>query len=458
VPELVLQPERLWKPGEPSLVQRLIDSGPNEMQRYVDLLTEEEAQGFLYDWESWGRGAQLEPDGDWWFAWLLLAGRGYGKTATGAQWVRKQAETAKCKQMALIAATAADARDVMIEGPAGIMHVSPPWFMPTYEPSKRRLTWPNGVIALVFSADKPDRLRGPQFDGAWCDELGSWRYREAWDNLMLCMRLGQRPRVVITTTPRPTKLIKELYNSRTTVVSAGSTYENLENMAPLFKQQILSKYEGTRLGRQELHAEILTDTPGARWTYEMFDDRPEPEELLRIVVGVDPGVSESGEGDETGIIVAGIGRDYKGYILADRTTGEGPRGWAMEVVKAFDDYKADYVVAESNNGGELVRVNLSTVSSTRAGVGRMPIKLVHASRGKVARADPVANLYEQRRVKHAGIFPELEDELTSWTPWANWSPNRLDALVWAVTELMLEEEEPEEEIIEYYDPVLISRY
>jgi phage terminase large subunit-like protein len=242
------------------------------------------------------------------------------------------------------------------------------------------------------------------------------------------------------------------------VVSAGSTYENLENMAPLFKQQILSKYEGTRLGRQELHAEILTDTPGARWTYEMFDDRPEPEELLRIVVGVDPGVSESGEGDETGIIVAAIGRDYKGYILADRTTGEGPRGWAMEVVKAYDDYNADYVVAEANNGGELVRVNLSTVSSTKAGVGRMPIKLVHASRGKVARADPVANLYEQRRVKHAGIFPELEDELTSWTPWANWSPNRLDALVWAVTELMLEEEEPEQQVVEYYEPVLISRY
>jgi phage terminase large subunit-like protein len=442
--------------------------GEEERLRFIDSLTDEECAAFLYDWEVWGRGQQLEPYGDWWLIWIVLAGRGFGKTRTGAEWVKQKIESGECQCMALVARTSADVRDVMVLGPAGLLSICPPWNMPKYEPSKRRIIWPNGQLAMLYSADKPDLLRGPQHDGAWADEVATWKKPAAWDNLMMGLRLGKHPRCIVTTTPRPTRLVRDLLKSSTTVVSRGTTFDNLENLAPTFEQQVLRKYIGTRLGRQELYAEVLTDIPGALWTYEMFDDRPEPPPLVRVVVGVDPSVrddaaralasgkdpddegDEDKKGDDCGIIVAGLGEDMKGYVLEDRTVHEGPLGWARAVGEAYDDLKADYVVAEANQGGDMVMAVLKTVRPD------IPVKLVYASRGKYVRAQPVASLYEQNRVKHINYFDDLEEELTSWTPLIGWSPNRLDALVWAFTELMVDDEEEEEGVVMYEERVRIS--
>jgi len=348
--------------------------------------------------------------------------------------------------MALVAATAADIRDAMVEGESGIMEVCPPSFRPTYEPSKRRLTWPNGAIATTYSAEEPDRLRGPQHDGAWCDELAAWRYPETWDMLMFGLRLGNDPRSVVTTTPRPIKIIKDLVADPSTVVTRGSTYENRANLAPAFLEKIIRKYEGTRLGRQELLAEILDDNPGALWKRSVIDAlrvREHPP-LYRIVVAVDPMVADVNTatnleelGSATGLVIAGVteGQDGHGYILDDRTLTGTPNEWAMAAVTSFLEFKADRIVAENNQGGAMVEFTVATVSRDM-GV-RTPYKAVHASRGKYIRAEPVAALYEQGRVHHVGSMPDLEDELCNWEP-GQPSPNRLDALVWALTELMVE--------------------
>lgn len=272
-----------------------------------------------YDWERLARPNQLPPPGDW-RGWLLLAGRGFGKTRTGAEWVRAQIRGGK-RRLALVAPTAADARDVMVEGESGILSVFPAREKPRYQPAVRRVIWPNGAMATLFSADEPERLRGPQHDGAWCDELGSWRYPEAWDMLMFGLRLGLNPRVVITTTPRPTKLVRELVNDPGIFVTRGSTYDNRANLAPTFFSQIVRKYEGTRLGRQELEAELLEDVPGALWNHRMIDDARvrAAASLSRVVVAVDPAVTSGEDSDETGIIVAGKDDDGAGYALADYT-------------------------------------------------------------------------------------------------------------------------------------------
>jgi phage terminase large subunit-like protein len=344
--------------------------------------------------------------------------------------------------MALVARTAADTRDVMVEGESGILSISPPWFRPKYEPSKRRLTWPNGALATLYSADEPDLLRGPQHDGFWADEVAAWRFVDAWDQLMFGLRLGHDPRGVVTTTPRPTKLIRELAASKTTRVTRGSTRDNQANLAASFLVKIVEKYQGTRLGRQELEGEILDDNPGALWRRSNIDEnrwKTALPDLRRVVVGVDPAVTNNAKSDETGIIVAG--RDSQNpphfYILDDESQSSTPDTWARASVMAYLRHDADRIIGEVNNGGDLVETVIRHVRINDRPEGQnASYKSVHASRGKAIRAEPISALYEQNRVHHVGSFPILEDQLCDWDPTESKdSPDRLDALVWALTEL-----------------------
>jgi phage terminase large subunit-like protein len=406
------------------------------------VLSPAEARALHYDWTSWARPTQRPPPGNW-RVWLLLAGRGFGKTRTGAELVRARVAACTARRVALVAPTAADARNVMVEGESGILAISPPWDRPRYEPSKRRLTWPNGAIATLYSADEPERLRGPQHDATWCDELGSWRYPEAWDMLMLGLRLGNDPSVVVTTTPRPTKLIRALIADSTAVVTRGSTYENRPNLAPAFLEQIIRKYEGTRLGRQELEAELLDDVPGALWSRGVIEAgraRAAPT-LVRVVVAIDPAATSSEEADETGIVVAGKDAQGRGWVLADASGRFAPAQWAKTAIAAYRAHRADRVVAEVNNGGEMVEATLRVIDPN------VPFRAVRASRGKLTRAEPVAALYEQGRVHHLGSFPQLEDQMCGFVPAdpgdlgprpTRSSPDRVDALVWALTDLLIE--------------------
>lgn len=703
-------------------------SNPQQQAEFLASLSDEEALALLYEWKFWARQEQLEPPaaqggGDW-LVWLLLAGRGFGKTRTGAETIRDWAESGLCKRIALIAPTAGDVRDVMIEGESGLLAISAPWFRPAYEPSNRRITWPNGAIATTYSADEPERLRGPQHDGAWCfiagtmiatgaaerkvedlvagdavltrfglkrirhasarmmpigevifshgrklvgtadhpvltshgwtrmsdlrdgatvcvanassgaesagtdiaagisssveraasgtlietdstgpygatctakyppattstmttrispttrtailfaclmastkaftfcltqsslwtgakrkffqrpariaailsigssaaqrhqsashasssgpirserppgnaasaalnssvfaetsaasvvstwapvgqakvfnlqvedapeyfangvlvhncDELASWRYPEAWDQLQFGLRLGSNPRVVVTTTPKPIPIIKDLLKDPTTAVTRGSTYDNRANLAASFFTKIVTKYEGTRLGRQELKAEVLDDVPGALWTRAMLDKaqaRPSfvPPDFVRVVVAVDPsGTKGNGQGDDIGIVAAAKGSDGRAYVLADRTASLSPAGWGRRVVETYDDFSADRVVAEVNYGGAMVE---ATIIGSAKDMDHpfLPYSPVHASRGKAVRAGPVAALYEQGRVTHLAGMPQLEDECCNFTSdgyVGGRSPNRADALVWALTELMLDKTAPRE--------------
>jgi phage terminase large subunit-like protein len=376
-------------------------------------------------WRDIARPAQVAPDGDW-TAWLYVGGRGAGKSRAGAEWVHEQVQ-AGARRIALVGPTAGDVRDVMVEGESGIMNCGP--VRPVYEPSKRRVTWPNGAIATTYSADEPDRLRGPQHDAAWCDEIAAWRYPQAWDMLMLGLRLGSDPRVVATTTPKPVKLVRDLLASA--VVTRSTTYDNLDNLAPTFREQILARYEGTRLGRQELLAELLEDVPGALWTRDLIERaRGTAPDLSRIVVAIDPAVTSGEESDATGIIVVGAIQNV-GYVLEDLSGRFPPEQWARLAVDAYRRWDADRIVAEANNGGDLV------ASVLRAVDPNVPVRLVRASRGKRARAEPVSALYEQGRIIHADTFPELEDELCVWTPDTVESPDRMDAMVWGLTDLLL---------------------
>lgn len=394
-------------------------------------MTAQEKAVFLYDWRRWARENQLWPEGDW-KVWLLLAGRGFGKTRTGAEAVRSRIEAGVWKRVALVAPTAADARDVMVEGESGLLAVCPPWYRPVYEPSKRRLTWPDGQIGTLYSADEPERLRGPQHDGAWCDEPASWRYPEAWDMLMFGLRLGDDPRVVVTGTPKPIKLIKELIQDSSTHVTAGTTYENRRNLAPGFFEKVVRKYEGTRLGRQELLAQILDDNPNALWRREDIERTrvAKHPDLTRVVVAIDPAVTDEEGSAETGIVVGGVDDSGSYYVLEDRSLRASPRGWALAAVSAFHTFRADRIIGERNNGGDMIEALLRTVDP------EVPYKSVVATRGKAIRAEPIASLYERGIVHHVGTFPALEDQMVEWDPSMEGpSPDRMDALVWALTEL-----------------------
>ena len=417
-----------------SVAASIASLSPEKRAAILDGLTADSAAELLRRWEFWARPEQLQPAGAW-RTWLILAGRGWGKSRTGAEWVRAQVKAGLAGRIALVARTASDVRDVIVEGESGILAISPKDERPIWEPSRRRLTWPhNGAQATTYSADEPDQLRGPQHDGAWCDELAAWRYPEAWDQLRFGLRLGAHPRVVVTTTPRPTKIIRDLIASPDTVVTRGRTRDNVANLAPGVVAELERRYAGSRLGRQELDGEVLDDSAGALWRWLWIDTArvAKAPDLRRIVVAVDPATTSGEESDETGIVVAGIGYDGRGYILADESGRYRPEKWARKVASAYHAHKADAVIAESNQGGEMVGAVLRAYGS--AG---LPVRTVHAKRGKATRAEPVAVLYEQGRVSHVGSLARLEDQLTTWDPGASGaSPDRLDALVYAVTDLL----------------------
>jgi predicted phage terminase large subunit-like protein len=388
------------------------------------------------DWRAKLRPTQLPPPGNW-NVWVLLAGRGFGKNFAGVGWITSLVETRAAGRIALVAATAADARDVMVEGESGILRLAPNWNRPLYEPSKRRLTWPNGAIATTYSSEEADRLRGPQHDAAWCDELAAWNDAQAaWDMLAMGLRLGKHPRALVTTTPKPVKLLKSLLARDDVAVVRGSTFDNEANLAPTFLANLRSRYEGTRLGRQELEAELLSDTPGALWQLDWLDrDRvTTAPELRRIAVAIDPAVSNNEGSDESGIIVAGISADKHFYVLQDLSGKYPPHEWARKAIDAYTQHKADKIIGEANNGGDMIEATIRAVNRN------VPFKKVHASRGKVVRAEPISSLYEQRRVHHCGCFATLEDQMTAFTTdfdrnRAGYSPDRVDALVWALSEL-----------------------
>lgn len=397
----------------------------------IGSLTPEQLNSLLYDWSFWARDKQLPPPGDWRY-WLILAGRGFGKTRTGAEWVRQQVK--KYTLVNLIGATADDARDIMIEGESGILAICPDHERPDYRPSKRRLEWPNGATSLIFTADEPERLRGKQHMKLWPDEVAAWRYPEAWTQAMLGLRLGNNPQACVTTTPKPTKLIRDLLKHPKTIIVTGTTYENRANLAEDWYNDIISAYEGTRLGRQELLAELLDDVEGALWSRAILDefrvDRP-PMDIRRIVIAIDPAVTAEEDSDETGIVVCGVSATtLHAYVLEDLSLKGKPIDWARVAVDAYRRWRADRIVAEVNNGGDMVEHVIRTADPT------VSYKKVHASRGKLTRAEPVASLYEQGRVHHVGVFGRLEDQLCTWVQGES-SPDRLDALVWAITELML---------------------
>lgn len=397
----------------------------------------------LMEWRASRRANQTPPDGDW-LVWLILAGRGFGKTRTGAEVTKERMLLNPGCRVAIVAPTFSDARDTCMEGESGLLNVMPDNLVATWNRSMGEFSLTNGSQAKLFSADEPDRLRGPQHHFSWCDELAAWRYPDAWDQLLFGLRLGDDPRVVVTTTPRPVPLVRSILADHKTRVTRGSTFDNAANLAPAILEKLREKYEGTRLGRQELFAEILDDVPGALWTWQMIEAaklRGDLPELERVVVGVDPAISNNDDSDETGIVVAARGRDGRGYVLADVSLKGTPDEWAKAVCAASLGHNADRIVAEGNQGGEMVRAVIKTV------MPNAPIKIVHASRGKYARAEPVAALYEQGKVSHVGGLAELEAQMTGYSPQiAKKSPDRMDALVWALTDLMLGNAAPEPSI------------
>lgn len=374
------------------------------------------------------RADQHPPRGNW-LTWLVRGGRGSGKTRTGSEWTHRRKNVSP--RIALVAATGPDGRDIIVEGESGILATAPPDDRPDWEPSKKQLTWRNGAIAHVFSAEEPDRLRGPQHYDAWLDEPAHYPLvDEVWSNLLLGLRLGASPRICATTTPRPTPWMKQLVTSPDTVSVVVSTYANLDNLAPTFAEHILTRFEGTRKGRQEIHGEILADVEGALWQWEDIDDNRVdewPDNYDRVVVAVDPAGSSGKRSDETGIVVVGA-KDQHFYVLADYSGKYSPTGWADRATGALETFSGDIIVAEKNYGGDMVKSTLTNSDQSSR------IQLVNSRRGKVIRADPIVALYEKGRVHHVGLMQDLEDQLISWVPGQD-SPDRLDALVHGITAL-----------------------
>ncbi len=393
------------------------------------------------NWLKKARPKQIPPPGDWRVG-LWLAGRGWGKTEMGAQDVAHYGLFHPGVRIAIVAPTFADGRDVCVEGESGLLKA----LTASVSDAKTQIKWNrsigelelyNGSRYRLFSAEKPDGLRGPQHHRAWCDELSSWGDEDTWDMLMLGLRLGEGvAQAIVTTTPKPTPLLKSILKREDLHLVRGSTYENIANLSPSFKAEILARYEGTRLGEQELYARVLEDAEGALWNRPQLDalrKDGKPAEFKRIVVAIDPAATDTEASDETGIVVAGVGLDGHGYVLADRSGKYSPDAWAKVACQLYHEYHADRVVAETNNGGDMVGYTLRTMDK------RVPFKALTASRGKRTRAEPVAALYEQGKVHHVGHLLRLEEQMTSWEPDGNYrSPDRVDALVWALTELMLE--------------------
>lgn len=412
-----------------------------ERQQHLSQLTTEQQAALRFHWPFWARPNQLVPEGQW-RTWLILAGRGWGKTRTGAETIRQWVMSGKYKRIALVGETTADVRSVMVDGESGLLNIGPKDERPEYFPSLRQLKWPNGAIATTYNATEPDQLRGPQHDAAWCDELAKWQYlQETWDQLQFGLRLGDDPRTIITTTPRPLPILKKMINDPSVFTTRGSTMDNKDNMAAGFFATVQEKYGNTRLGRQELEGEILDDVPGALWSRTQIDEnrlREAPVDLEQVLVAVDPAATSGEDADESGIIVIGLARDNegyaRGYVLEDGSVKGTPEEWARKAVSLYRKWSADKIIAEKNNGGEMVSSVLKAVDRS------IPIKLVHASRGKVVRAEPISALYEQGRVHHCGRFDKLEDQMCTFSQDnlrsnAYGSPDRVDALVWGLTEV-----------------------
>lgn len=417
-----------------SPVETLAELPEDQRAAFIASLTPIEAESLLHNWRGFlARPEQIMPDGDW-AIWLVLAGRGFGKTRTGAEAVREEVESGRSGQIGLVAETAADARDVMV---AELLRIFPKATRPVFIASRRRVEFSNGAYATIYNATEPDQLRGPQHDFLWHDELAKWRYaRETWDQAQFGLRLGDHPRQIVTTTPRPIELVKAIVagNEGKVHVTRGRTLDNRSNLAGAFLDRIQASYAGTRLGRQELDAEILGDLPGALWSLTTLDAYRlrEAPQLRRIVVSVDPAVTATEDSDEHGIIVAGISDDQRGIVLEDASLRGGPLDWARRAVSLYRTHGADGIVVEVNQGGDMVAHTLRTVDPN------VNIIEVRASRGKHVRAEPIAALYEQGRVAHVGAFPELEGQMTQMTNegyQGEGSPDRVDALVWAMTEL-----------------------
>ena len=411
---------------------------PTYRKSLLDGLDDAQLLALETTWRRWwARPKQLAPPGNW-TIWVIRAGRGFGKTRSASEWVREKVMAGEARRIALVSDTAADTRDVMIRGPAGLCSIGPPSERPVYRASDRTVTWPNGAVAIAYSAEAPELLRGPEHDLAWCDELAKWRNLRkvdveggtAWDNLLFGLRIGEHPQVCISTTPRNVPTVRRILQDPSAVVVQASTYENLQNLSPLYRQTI-QRFEGTRLGRQELEGDILDDNPGALWNHAGLDllrvcTHPA---LVRIGLAIDPAVSAEETSADTGIIVAGLGVDGHGYVLDDLTVHDLPAAWARAALNGYARWRSGTIVAEVNNGGNLVEHTLRTTCGPKE---YFRYEAVHAAQGKIARAEPISALYQRGMVHHVGSFPELEDQMCTWTPGQK-SPDRLDALVWVLT-------------------------
>ena len=395
-----------------------------------------------YAWRFWARPDQMPPPPPW-RTWMLLGGRGSGKTRSAAEWVRDEVESGRRRSLGIIGPTADTLRRDVVQGVSGLLAIAPPWNMPQHESSQRRVIWPNGAVAYLLSSEEPDRTRGLNLDGGWGDEITSWAAPEDnWSNLQLALRIsgpkGTPPAAVVSTTPKRQALLRAILADPSTVTTRSRTFDNAANLDPSTLDYLRAKFGGTTLGRQELDAELLDDVEGALWTRDLLEAcRVSPDAsraFRRVVVAVDPAGGSNHGNAETGIIVAGVGQDGHGYVLRDLSGRHSPERWAYHAVTAYRDYGADRIVAERNYGGEMVEATIRGVSPN------VPVRMVSASRGKAVRAEPVVALFEQRRVHMAGLLPGLEDQLCSWDPMGSAaSPDRLDALVWAITDLMLGE-------------------
>ena len=427
-------------PPDASMAERLAAAPPGQRQKLLDWLFRGPDLRIEEQWRFWARRSQLPPEDEDWRTWLLMAGRGFGKTRAGAEWVRELAEEEGEIRIALVAATMAEARSVMIEGQSGLLGIAPDDMRPEYEPSLRRLTWPTGAQAFLYSASEPEALRGAEHHFAWADEIAKWPHgRQCWDNLAMGLRLGDRPRTVATTTPRPVPLLRSLIGAAGVTVTRGGTDHNRAHLPPAFLDAMRDQYAGTRLGRQELDGDLIEEVEGALWSRALIEDRRvrSAPGVRRVVIGVDPPAGAGEGSDACGIVAVALGDDGAAYVIEDASVqGLSPEGWARAVGEAAARNRADRIVAEANNGGAMV------ASVLRAADAVLPLRLVHAAHGKAARAEPVAALYEAGRAFHVGAFPALEDEMAGLQAGGDYagpgrSPDRADALVWAMTELML---------------------
>lgn len=413
-----------------------------ERRAFYDGLSARELEALPFVWNFWARPDQIPPLGEW-RTWALIAGRGAGKTRTASEWIRAEVTAGRRKRLAVVGPTSDSLRRIQVEGPSGILATADPSFRPEYEPSIRRITWPNGAVANLYSAEEPDRLRGENSDSSWCDEICSWaNAQDCWDMLQMGLRLagpqGHAPQVLISTTPKPIPLLKSILASPSTVVTRASTMDNCANLDASTLAYLRDRYGNTSLGRQELDGELVEDSEGALWRRTLIEGSrvSRAPELRRVVVGIDPAASSGRNSDQTGIVAVGIDHAKHAFVLEDASGKYSPQAWATKAVELYRRHRADRLVIETNMGGEMAEHVLRTVMPAA------PIKRVHATRGKVLRAEPVVALYEQGRVHHVGNFFALEDQMCSWIPGEGSSPDRVDALVWCCTELMLGNSRP----------------